>query len=56
MLKNRHAGLIYKKLVFSLIENFDQPETREYLVANLLMVIRKYSSIPIDILILPMVK
>ena len=51
MNKNRYAALIYKKLVFALIENFDEKEIREFLVANLLWIIRKYSSIPIDILI-----
>lgn len=56
MNKNRYAALIYKKLVFSLIENFDEKEIREFLVANLLWIIRKYSSIPIDILIQPMMK
>ncbi|CAD8199508.1 unnamed protein product [Paramecium octaurelia] len=54
--KDKYAALLYKKLVFSLIENFDQKEVREFLVANFLMLIRKYSTIPIDILIIPMVK
>ncbi|CAD8193766.1 unnamed protein product [Paramecium pentaurelia] len=54
--KDKYAALLYKKLVFSLIENFDQKEVREFLVANFLMLIKKYSTIPIDILIIPMVK
>ncbi|CAK61033.1 unnamed protein product (macronuclear) [Paramecium tetraurelia] len=54
--KDKYAALLYKKLVFSLIENFDQKGVREFLVANFLMLIRKYSTIPLDILIIPMVK
>lgn len=54
--KDKYAALLYKKLVFSLIENFDEKEVREVLVANLLMLIRKYATIPIDIFLVPLVK
>lgn len=54
--KDSHAALLYKKLVFSLIENFDNKEIREFLVSNFLRLIKRYSTIPVDILIIPMVK
>lgn len=56
MRKDKYASLIYKKLVFSLIENFDEKEIRDVLISNFRNLILKYSAIPIDILLIPMIK
>ena len=64
--RDPYAGLIYKKLTFSLIgicfklsisiENFNEPELKEFICCNMTYILKKYSSIPIDILVVPFIK
>lgn len=54
--RNPYAAILYKKLTFSLIENFDELETRDYMEANFMNIFTKFSSIPIDILLEPLIK
>ncbi|KAM3144419.1 hypothetical protein pb186bvf_003583 [Paramecium bursaria] len=54
--RNPYAAVLYKKLTFSLIENYDDVEMREFIMNNFMYLIQRFSSIPIDILIEPLVK
>lgn len=54
--RNPFAAVIYKKLTFSLIENFEDLETRDYMEANFINLFKKFSSVPIDILLEPLIK
>lgn len=54
--RNPFAAVLYKKLTFSLIENYNDLEVREFMLQNFIFLIQKYSSIPIDILLEPFVK
>jgi hypothetical protein len=37
-------------------ENFNEPELKEFLTSNMIYIMKKYPSIPIDILIAPFIK
>jgi hypothetical protein len=54
--RNRYAAILYKKLTFSLIENFDDIETRDYMENNFMNLFTKFASVPIDILLEPLIK
>jgi hypothetical protein len=41
---------------FFFLENFNEPELKEFLISNMMYVLKKYSSIPLDILIAPFIK
>jgi hypothetical protein len=40
--RNPFAAILYKKLTFSLIENFDEMETREFMEANFNDLFKKF--------------
>ena len=54
--RNPFAAVVYKKLTFSLIENFQELETRQFMEANFCEIFKKYSTIPIEILFEPFAK
>jgi len=54
--RNPYAPIVYKILTFTLIEHHDDTATREFILLNFVDIITNYSSIPIGILIEPMVK
>lgn len=54
--RNPYAAILYKKLTFSLIENFDDVETRDFMECNFSNLFAKFSSVPIDILLEPLIK
>lgn len=54
--RNPYAPVLYKLLIFSLIENHQDLLTREYMMKNMLGVIEKQPTIPIGTLIEPLVK
>ncbi|CAD8109737.1 unnamed protein product [Paramecium sonneborni] len=54
--RNPYAAVLYKKLTFTLIENYNEIDVREFMLNNFMYLIQKYSSIPIDILIEPLIK
>jgi len=55
-LKNPHAPLIYKSLTFSLLENFSDDVTREFILSNLASIFETVPSIPVAIAVEPLVK
>ncbi|CAD8193441.1 unnamed protein product [Paramecium pentaurelia] len=54
--RNPYAAVLYKKLTFTLIENYNELDVREFMLNNFMYLIQKYSSIPIDILLEPLIK
>lgn len=48
--------MIYKKLTFSLMENHAELELREFMLNNFRLVFKKYPSIPVEILMEPLIK
>lgn len=54
--KNSNTALIYKKLVFSLIENSSDIQLREFVLRNFLAAFQKFHSMPADILLEPFIK
>lgn len=53
--RNPYASIIYKKLTFSLIENHSDVMMREMIIKNFISIFKKFSSIPIEILIEPLI-
>ena len=53
---NSCAPLVYKTLIFLLIESHSNKLTREFILVNLMDALRKMPYAPIDILIIPFVK
>ena len=54
--RNQYAPVFYKLLVFSLIENHRDITTREYMMKNMTFIIERHPSIPIGILVEPLIK
>lgn len=54
--RNPYAAILYKKLTFSLIENYEDLEVRDFMECSFAMLFAKFSSIPIDVLVEPLVK
>lgn len=54
--KNAYASLIYKKTTFSLIENYGEPEMKQFIISNLIYVLKKYNSIPIETVVIPLTR
>jgi len=54
--RNPFAPIIYKTIVFSLVENHSDFQTREFVMANFTKLLVKIPSIPIGILIEPIAK
>ena len=54
--KNKVAPMVYKKLIFLLIENHQEEETRELILANFRVMLQKYPTIPIEFLVEPLLR
>jgi hypothetical protein len=54
--RNPYAAVVYKILVFSLIENFKDGPVREFLSINLKKILQKISTLPVNILVDPLMK
>ena len=54
--KNTYAPIIYKTLTFVLIENHSQEIIREFIMDNFISVFESIESIPLSILIEPLLK
>jgi hypothetical protein len=54
--RNPYAAILYKKLTFSLIENFDDLELRDLMLGNFQQIFAAYSTIPVEILLEPFIK
>ncbi len=48
--------MIYKALVFSLVENPSDPTVREFYLSNFSSIFKKYPSIPVGLLVEPFLK
>ena len=54
--RNRFAPIIYKTLTFSLIENHDDLDIRFFLISNFSSTFQNLNTIPIGILVEPLIK
>ncbi|CAG9312103.1 unnamed protein product [Blepharisma stoltei] len=54
--RNPYAPIIYKTLTFSLVENYDDPLVREFILANFISTFVNIQSIPVGIVVEPLVK
>jgi hypothetical protein len=54
--KNPFAPVVYKIIVFSLIENFNEVSVREFINSNLRKILTSNTSIPVGVLTIPMCK
>ena len=54
--RHKIAPIIYKKIIFCLIENHANNDIREFILRNLLIILKKFPNIPLDILLEPLVK
>jgi len=54
--KNSYAPIIFKTLTFSLVENYSNERIREFLLTNFNAVLEEIPSIPISILLGPLIK
>jgi len=54
--RNTGTALIYKKLIFSLIENSSDTNLREFMLKNFSAAFKRFSSMPPEILLDPFVK
>lgn len=54
--RNPTAAMIYKTIIFFLIENSADQDLRELILRNFIVIIQKYSQIPIEILLEPYIK
>jgi hypothetical protein len=54
--RNPYAAVVYKILVFSLIENYKDGPIREFLSKNLQKILQKISTLPVNILVEPLMK
>ena len=53
---DRYAPLLYKTLIFSLMENHPNERLREFILCNMRMSLEKWQGLPIGIVIEPLVK
>lgn len=49
--KNKQAALLYKKIIFMFVENHHENETRQVILENLMGVLRKFPTIPLEFLL-----
>lgn len=54
--RNPYAPIIYKTLIFSLVENYTNTTIREYIMTNFIQTFESTPSIPIGILVDPIIK
>lgn len=54
--KNSYAPILYKSISVSLIENYSVPEIREFIMLNLVQVYSKIESIPVSIVVEPLIR
>jgi hypothetical protein len=54
--RNQYAPIVYKMLTFSLVENYVNSELREFLMRNFINAFDKVSSIPVGVLVEPLIK
>lgn len=54
--RNNYAPIIYKTLTFCFIENYSDLETREYIIHNFCAAFDRFQSIPVDIIVEPLIK
>lgn len=54
--KNNQAPVLYKILTFSLVENHADEVTREYMMQNFIDLFQSHATIPVGILIDPLLK
>ena len=54
--KSRLASIVYKKLIFLLIENHDESEVRQIILDNFGDILKNYPTIPIDLLLEPLLR
>ena len=51
-----NASPIYRALIFSLVENYEEEEVSEYIVGNMASLLRKFSKLQVGILVEPFLK
>lgn len=54
--RDHNTALIYKKLIFSLIENSSDTNLREFMLRNFQSSFKRFSSMPPEILLDPFIK
>ena len=54
--RNPYAPIVYKILTFSLIENHEDKALREYMLMNFTQIFQSFSTIPVGVLLEPLVK
>lgn len=54
--RNAYAPIVYKTLTFSLVENYPQESIRDFMLANFIATFKQSPSIPIGILLDPLLK
>ena len=54
--RNPYAAVVYKKLTFSLMEEHQNLELRDFMLRNFMVIFEKYQSIPAEILLEPLIK
>ena len=54
--RNSYAPIIYKTLTFSLLENYENSVEREFILQNFIITFNNISTIPVGILLEPLVK
>ena len=54
--KNPFASIIYKKIIFTLIENHMNLNIREFILNNCILIIKTFSTIPVDFILEPLIK
>lgn len=55
-IRTPNAPFIYKILTFSLIENFEETQLREFILGNFARILGEFPEIPINILLDPLVR
>ena len=51
-----NASPVYRALIFSLVNNYEEEEVSEYIVGNMASLLRKYSKLQVGILVEPFLK
>ena len=51
-----NASPVYRALIFSLVDNYEEEEVSEYIVGNMASLLRKYSKLQVGILVEPFLK
>lgn len=54
--KYSFAPVLYKTLIFCLIENFPDEFIREFMMSNMLLVLKEFLLIPVSVLVEPLIK